>query len=79
MESGSREFSSGTLIKVGIVLGLGWLAAPQLERLGWRKLRGTGLAIMLAIGGLTAVRPRLGAMAAGLALRLWWGSVCWAG
>jgi hypothetical protein len=58
-------FLSGTLLKVGMVLGLGWLAAPQLERLGWSRLRGTGMAIITAIGILTALRPKFGAIAAG--------------
>ena len=63
---GSREFASGSLIKVGIVMALAWLAMPQLERLGWQRLRGTGIAIIMAIGGLTAVKPRFGAVAAGV-------------
>ncbi len=37
----SSEYFSGTLIKVGVVLGVAWLAAPQLERLGWQRLRGS--------------------------------------
>lgn len=65
-EAGSREFVSGAMIKVGIVMGLAWLAMPQLERLGWQRLGGTGIAIILAIGSLTAVKPRFGAMAAGI-------------
>ncbi|MCC6509072.1 MAG: hypothetical protein IT423_08190 [Pirellulaceae bacterium] len=68
MEPGSRDFASGAMFKVGMVVGLGWLAAPQLEKLGWSRLRGTGIAIILAIGGLTAVRPRFGAIAAGIAI-----------
>ena len=67
-EAGSREFISGSLIKVGIVMALAWLAMPQLERLGWQRLRGTGIAVIVAIGALTAVRPRFGAMAAGIAV-----------
>lgn len=67
-QAGSREFMSGSLIKVGIVLALAWLALPQLEKLGWHKLRGTGLAIMVVIGVITAVRPRFGAIAAGIAI-----------
>lgn len=67
-EAGSREFASGTLIKVGIVMALAWLAMPQLERLGWQKLRGTGIAIIIGIGALTAVKPRFGAVAAGIAI-----------
>lgn len=67
IEPGSREFAAGTLFKVGMVLGLAWLAAPQLERFGWQKMRGTGLAVIVAIGALSAIRPRLGAIAAGIA------------
>ncbi len=67
-EASSREFVSGTLIKVGIVLALAWLAMPQLERFGWQRLRGTGIAIIAVIGALTAVRPRFGAIAAGIAV-----------
>lgn len=65
-EAGSRDFASGSLIKVGIVMALAWLAMPQLERFGWQRLRGTGIAIIIAIGALTAVKPRFGAMAAGI-------------
>lgn len=72
LEESSRMFLSGTLLKVGMVLGLGWLAAPQLERLGWNRLRGTGLAILAAIGVLTALRPKFGAIAAGFVV----GGVC---
>lgn len=60
---GSREFVSGTLLKVGFVLGLVWLAAPQLEKLGWQRLRGTMLAIVVAVLILWSIRPRLGAIA----------------
>lgn len=68
VEPSSREFVGGSLLKVGMVIGLAWLAAPQLERLGWQRLRGTGLAIIIVIAGLTAVRPRFGAIAAGIAI-----------
>jgi hypothetical protein len=68
VEPGSRKFVADTLLKVGFVVGLAWLAAPQLERLGWQRLRGTGLAIIIAVGGLTAVRPRLGGIAAGIVI-----------
>lgn len=68
VEAGSREFTSGTLLKVGMVVGLAWLAAPQLRRLGWQRMRGTGLAVLGVIAVLTAVRPRFGAIAAGLAV-----------
>lgn len=68
VEAGSREFVAGTLLKVGMVVGLAWLAAPQLERLGWQRLRGTGLAIIIVVGAITAVRPRFGAIAAGIVI-----------
>ncbi len=67
-QAGSREFVSGSLIKVGIVMALAWVAMPQLERLGWHKLRWTGVAIIVAIAAITAVRPRFGAIAAGIAI-----------
>lgn len=68
VEANSREFVAGSLLKVGMVVGVAWLALPQLERLGWQRLRGTGLAIIIAIGAITAVRPRFGAIAAGIAI-----------
>ncbi|MGN6133045.1 MAG: hypothetical protein ACTHOU_01040 [Aureliella sp.] len=68
LEPGSRDFFGGTLLKVGMVVGLAWLAAPQLERLGWQRMRGTGLAIIVVIGFLTVLRPRIGMMAAGIAI-----------
>ncbi len=66
MPMSSREFVSGTLLKVGVVLGLAWVAAPQLERLGWQKLRGTLLAAVVVVLILWSVRPRIGAIAAGV-------------
>lgn len=66
VEPGSREFLSGTFLKVGMVVGLAWVAAPQLRKLGWERLRGTGLAVLLCVAVLTAIRPRFGAIAAGL-------------
>lgn len=68
IEPGSREFAAGTLFKVGMVLGLAWLALPQLERFGWQNMRGTGLAVIVVIGALSAIRPRFGAIAAGIAV-----------
>jgi hypothetical protein len=68
VEPGSREFAAGTLFKVGMVLGLAWLALPQLERFGWQNMRGTGLAVIIAIGALSAIRPRFGAIAAAIAV-----------
>ncbi len=67
-EPGSREFLSGSLIKVSIVVGLAWVAAPQLERLGWERLRGTGIVVLMIAGAATAIRPRLGAIIAGMAI-----------
>ena len=49
METGSGEYFSGTLLKVGVVLGVAWLAAPQLERFGWHRLRGTLLASLIIV------------------------------
>ena len=68
VDAGSRELFAGTLFKVGLVLGLAWLAAPQLERFGWARLRGTGLAVIAAVGALTAIRPRIGAIAAAIVI-----------
>lgn len=63
LENTSRQYTSGTLMKVGVVLGLVWLAAPQLERLGWQRLRGTMLVALIVVLVLWAIRPRLGALA----------------
>ena len=68
VEAGSRDFASGALFKVGLVVGLCWLAAPQLQRLGWQRLRGTGLAIIIVVAALIAIRPKVGAIAAGIAV-----------
>ncbi len=68
METGSGEYFSGTLLKVGIVLGVAWLAAPQLERVGWHRLRGTLLASLIIVLVLWAIRPRIGAWAGALLL-----------
>lgn len=57
------EYYSGTLIKVGIVLGVAWLAAPQLEKFGWHRLRGTMLVAIVIVLVLWAIRPRIGAWA----------------
>ncbi len=65
-DSNSREYFSGTLIKVGIVLGVAWLAAPQIERLGWHRLRGTLLVSLIVVLVLWAIRPRIGAWAGAL-------------
>lgn len=62
----SQEFLGGVLMKVGVVLGLAWVAAPQLERFGWQRLQGSMLAAALVVLVLWAVRPRIGALAAGI-------------
>ena len=68
METGSGEYFSGTLLKVGIVLGIAWLAAPQLERFGWHRLRGTMLVSLIIVLVLWAIRPRIGAWAGAILL-----------
>jgi hypothetical protein len=64
IESGSARFISGTSWKVAFVMLLAWLAAPQLERLGWEKIRGTMLSAIVIVIVLYAIRPRIGAIAA---------------
>ncbi len=64
LDNSSRKFASGTLLKVGFVLGLAWVSAPQLERMGWQRLRGTLLAAVIVVIVLYAIRPRIGAIAA---------------
>ncbi len=64
VDNSSRKFASGTLLKVGVVLGLAWVSAPQLERFGWHRLRGTMLAAVIVVILLYAIRPRFGAIAA---------------
>ncbi len=68
LETGSGEYFSGTLLKVGVVLGVAWLAAPQLERFGWHRLRGTMLAALLVVLLLWLIRPKIGAWAGALVL-----------
>lgn len=63
LDIGSREFVSGTLLKVGFVLGLAWVALPQIERLGWNRLGGPMLAGALLVAILWSMRPRLGVIA----------------
>lgn len=63
-DSSSSKFAAGTLLKVGLVLGLAWVSAPQLERLGWQRLRGTLLVAVIIVILLYAIRPRIGAIAA---------------
>jgi hypothetical protein len=66
MNDGSSGFAAGTLLKVGVVLFIAWLAAPQLERFGWQRLRGTMLAGLVVVIALFAIRPRIGAIAGAL-------------
>ncbi|MCA9132526.1 MAG: hypothetical protein KDA45_05215 [Planctomycetales bacterium] len=66
IDDSSRKYAAGTLLKVGVVLGLTWLASPQLERLGWHKVRGTMLGGIILVLVLYAVRPKIGAIAASL-------------
>lgn len=68
IETNSDEYFSGTLLKVGVVLGVAWLAAPQLERFGWHRLRGTFLAALLVVLLLWIVRPKIGAWAGAIVL-----------
>ena len=67
-EENSDSYFSGTMIKVGVVLGVAWLAAPQLERMGWHRLRGTMLAALLVVLVLWLARPKLGAWAGAIVL-----------
>lgn len=62
LDSTSRKFASGTLLKIGVVLGLAWISAPQLERWGWQRLRGTALVMVIIVIVLYAIRPRIGAI-----------------
>ena len=63
IDASSRTFAAGTLLKVGVVLGLAWISAPQLERWGWHRLRGTMLVAVIVILVLYAIRPKIGAIA----------------
>ena len=62
IDSSSRKYAAGTLLKVGVVLGLVWIAAPQLERLGWQRLRGSLLVAVILVCALIAIRPKFGAI-----------------
>ena len=62
----SKEYVGGTLFKVGFVLGLAWLAAPQLAHLGWQRVQGSLLIAVVVVVVLMAMRPRIGAIAASL-------------
>ncbi len=63
MDPASQEYYSGTLLKVGMVLGIAWLAAPQLERMGWERVRGSALVGIVVVLVLWAIRPKIGAWA----------------
>jgi hypothetical protein len=63
IDGNSGVFASGALLKVGVVLGIAWLAAPQLERLGWQRVKGTMLIGIVIILALFAIRPKIGAIA----------------
>jgi len=79
MNDGSSGFAAGTLLKVGVVLFIAWLAAPQLERLGWQRLRGTMLVGLVVVIALFAIRPRIGAIAGALFVggSMFFGIVSW--
>jgi hypothetical protein len=47
-----------------MVLALAWVASPQLERLGWQRIRGSMLIGIVIVVILYALRPRIGAIAA---------------
>ena len=64
LEAGGAQFLSGVLWKIAMVLGLAWVASPQLERLGWHRVRGTMLIGIVIVIVLYAIRPRVGAIAA---------------
>jgi hypothetical protein len=64
IDAGSVQFIAGTAWKVAVVLAIAWLASPQLERMGWQKIRGTMLIAMTIVIILYAIRPRIGAVAA---------------
>lgn len=66
IDGNSSVFASGALLKVGVVLGIAWLAAPQLERLGWQRVKGSMLLGIVVILALFAIRPRIGAIAGAL-------------
>ncbi|HBE67236.1 MAG TPA: hypothetical protein DDW52_03715 [Planctomycetaceae bacterium] len=62
----SSAFFGGTLFKVGLVLGMTWLAMPQLKRFGWHRVQGAVLGAVLVVGLLLAIRPKIGALALSL-------------
>lgn len=64
IDDGSRTFIAGTAWKIALVLAIAWLASPQLERMGWHRVRGTMLVAITIVIVLYAIRPRIGAIAA---------------
>lgn len=64
LDDGGSQFLTGVLWKIAMVLGIGWLASPQLERLGWQRVRGTMLIAIIIVVVLYALRPKIGAIAA---------------
>jgi hypothetical protein len=68
IDNSSRQYAVGTLLKIGLVLGLAWIAAPQLERFGWQRLRGSMLAAIVVVLVLYAIRPKIGAMAGAIVI-----------
>ncbi|MFO0941286.1 MAG: hypothetical protein U0930_11005 [Pirellulales bacterium] len=63
LDPGGSKFLSGMLWKVAILLGILWIAAPQLERLGWQRVRGALLVGIIIVIILYAIRPRIGSIA----------------
>ncbi len=64
LDYGGAQFLSGLLWKLAMVFAIGWVAAPQLERMGWQRVRGTMLIGLIVVLALYAIRPRIGAIAA---------------
>ncbi|GAB5404759.1 MAG: hypothetical protein Aurels2KO_29900 [Aureliella sp.] len=63
LDQSSRTFVGGTLFKVGVVVGMTWLALPQLNRFGWHRIQGTLLVAIGIVVLLLAIRPKIGALA----------------
>lgn len=64
VDEGSSRFIAGTCWKIAVVLAITWLASPQIERLGWQRIRGSLLAALVIVIILYSIRPRIGAIAA---------------
>ncbi|QDV26670.1 hypothetical protein [Aureliella helgolandensis] len=62
----SQDYMGGMLLKIGVVLGIWWLAAPQLERIGWQNVQASTLLILVVILILWASKPKIGAIAAAI-------------